>query len=57
MEAFVKAMHVLKGDEPPALTTYEQVSMLYSVVSTEHYPNVYALANLLLVRKVNVKHI
>ena len=44
MEAFVKAMHVLKGDGPLALTAFEQVSMLYSVISTDHYPNIYALA-------------
>jgi len=56
MEAFIKATYVLERDGPLALTAYEQVSMLYSVVSTEHYSNVhvYVLANLLLVGKVHV---
>ena len=44
MESFVKATYILEGDGALALVAYEQISMLYSGISTEHYPNVYALA-------------
>ena len=36
--------YALEGDGALALVTYERVSMLYSVISTEHYPNVNAMA-------------
>ena len=44
LEFFVKATSILEGDGALALVAYEQISMLYSGISTEHYPNVYALA-------------
>jgi len=44
MEPFAKATYALEGDGALALVTYERVSMLYSVISTEHYPNVNAMA-------------
>lgn len=44
MESFVKATYVLEGDSALALVAYERISMLYSVISAEHYPNLYALA-------------
>ena len=44
MEPFVKATYTLEGDGALALVAYERVSMLYSVISTEHYPNVKAVA-------------
>lgn len=45
MEPFAKATYALEGDDALAVTTYERVSMLYSVISTEHYPNVNAAAS------------
>ena len=44
MESFVKSTYTLEGDGVLALVTYEHISMLYSAISTEHYPNVLALA-------------
>lgn len=44
MEPFAKATYALEGDGALAFVTYECVSMLYSVISTEHYPNVNAMA-------------
>lgn len=44
MEPFVKATYILKGDGALALVAYERVNMLFSVISTEHYPNVIAVA-------------
>ena len=44
MEPFAKATYVLEGDGALALITYERVSMLYSVISMEHYPNINAIA-------------
>ena len=44
MEPFVKATYTLEGDKPLA---YQQISLLYSHVSLEHYPNVDAVARLL----------
>lgn len=43
MEPFVKATYVLEGDGTLALVTHEQISMLFSVVSSQHYPNVAAV--------------
>ena len=45
MEPFAKATYALEGDGALAVTTYECVSMLYAVISTEHYPNVNAIAS------------
>ena len=44
MEPFVKATYALEGDGPIALTAYEQISTLYSHISTAYYPNVNAWA-------------
>ncbi len=44
MEAFVKATYKLEGDGPIALVAYQQISLLYSHVSLEHFPNVNAVA-------------
>ena len=44
MEPFVKATYTLECDGPIALTAYEQISTLYSHISTAYYPNVNALA-------------
>ena len=44
MEPFVKATYALEGDGALALVAYERVSMLYSVISTEHYANVRTVA-------------
>ena len=43
MEPFVKATYALEGDGALALVAYERVSMLYSVISTEHYANMRAV--------------
>ena len=45
MEPFAKATYALEGDGALTVTTYERVSMLYAVISTEHYPNVNAIAS------------
>ena len=47
MEPFVKATYNLEGDGALALVAHEQPSMLYAVVSTEHYPNVVAVSKTL----------
>ena len=44
MEPFVKVTYTLEGDGPIALTAYEQISTLYSHISTAYYPNVNVLA-------------
>ena len=44
MEPFAKATYALEGDGALAVVTYEHVRMLYSVISTDHYPNVNAVA-------------
>ena len=44
MQPFVQATYLLEGDGPLALVAYEQISMLYSVISSQHYPNVIAVA-------------
>ena len=44
MEPFVKVTYALEGDGPIALTAYEQISTLYSHISTAYYPNVNVLA-------------
>ena len=44
MEPFVKATYVLEGDGPLALVAYERLSTLFSVISTEYYPNVTVVA-------------
>ena len=47
MEPFVKATYFLEGDGPLALHAYERVSLLFSAVSTQHYPNVVSIAKAL----------
>ena len=44
MEPFVKATYKLEGDGPLSLEAYQQVSILFASVSTQHYPNVAAVA-------------
>ena len=44
MEPFAKATYALEGDGALAIVTYKRVRMLYSVISTDHYPNVNAVA-------------
>ena len=44
MEPFAKATYALEGDGAPAVITYELVRMLYSGISTDHYPKVNAVA-------------
>ena len=44
-EPFVKATYRLEGDGPLALKAYEEISLLRSTISNEHYPNVLAVAN------------
>ena len=46
-EPFVKSTYTLEGDGALALVAYEHISKLYSAISTEHYPNVNALAKTL----------
>ena len=43
MEPFVKATYKLEGDGPLSLEAYQQLSILFSSVSTQHYPNVAAV--------------
>ena len=43
MEPFVKAMYKLEGDGALSLVAYQQLSMLYASVSTQHYPDVVAV--------------
>ena len=47
MEPFVRATYTLEGDGPLALVAYQRVSLLYSHISSQHYPNVAAIAKLL----------
>ena len=44
MEPFVKATYQLEGDCPLSLEAYQQLSTLFASVSTQHYPNVAAVA-------------
>ncbi len=44
MEPFTKAKYSLEGDGPLALVAYERLSVLYSHISLDHYPNVVAVA-------------
>ena len=44
MEPFVKAIYKLEGDSPLSLEAYQQLSILFASVSTQHYPNVAAVA-------------
>ena len=44
MDPFVKATHKLEGDGPLSLEAYQQLSILFASVSTQHYPNVAAVA-------------
>ena len=44
MEPFVKATYKLEGDGPLSLKAYQQLSILFASVSTQHYPNVAAVA-------------
>ena len=43
-EPFAKATYALEGAGALAVATYEHVNMLYSVISSEHYLNVNAVA-------------
>ena len=45
MEPFVKATYKLEGDGPLSLEAYQQLSVLFASVSTQHYPNVAAVVN------------
>ena len=47
MEPFVKATYSLEGDGPLVLVAYQRLSLLYSHILSEHYPNVAAVAKLL----------
>ena len=47
MELFVRATYKLEGDGPLSLIAYQQLSMLYTSVPTQHYPNVVAVAKLI----------
>lgn len=40
MEPFVKATYVLEGDGPLAFVAYERLTTLFTVIASEHYPNV-----------------
>ena len=40
MEPVVKATYKLEGDGPLSLEAYQQLSILFASVSTQHYPNV-----------------
>ena len=44
MEPFVKATYKLEGDGSLSVVAYEQLNILYASVSTQHYPNVVAVA-------------
>ena len=44
MEPFVKATYKLEGDGPLSLEAYQQLSILFVSVSTQHYPKVAAVA-------------
>ena len=44
MEPFVKATYKLEGDGPLNLEAYQQLSILFASMSTQHYPNVAAMA-------------
>ena len=44
MEPFVKATYKLEGDGPLSLEAYQQLSILFASMSTQHYPNVAAVA-------------
>ena len=44
IEPFLKATYKLEGDGPLSLEAYQQLSILFASVSTQHYPNVAAVA-------------
>ena len=44
MEPFVKAAYKLEGDGSLSLEAYQQLSILFAFVFTQHYPNVAAVA-------------
>ena len=44
MEPFAKATYKLEGDGPLSLEACQQLSILFASVSTQHYPNVAAVA-------------
>ena len=44
MEPFVKATCALEGDGMLSVTAYERIRTLYSHITTNHHPNVTALA-------------
>ena len=43
-EAFVKATYKLEGDGPLALSAYEEIRKLYTVIAAPHFPNTKAVA-------------
>ena len=43
MKPFVKATYKLEGDGPLSLEAYQQLSILFASVRTQHYPNVMLL--------------
>ena len=43
MRPFVNTTYKLEGDGALSLIVYEQLSMLYASISTQHYPNVVAV--------------
>ena len=43
MRLFVNATYKLEGDSALSLIVYEQLSILYASISTQHYPNVVAV--------------
>ena len=44
MEPFIKATYKLEGDGLLSLEAYQQLSILFASVSTQHYPNIAAVA-------------
>ena len=44
MEPFAKTTYKLEGDGPLCLEAYQQLSILFASVSTQHYPNAAAVA-------------
>ena len=44
MRPFVNVTYKLEGDSALSLIAYEQLSMLYASLATQHYPNVVAVA-------------
>ena len=43
-ELFVKSTYTLEGDGPLALCAYEEIRKLYATITTQHFPNTFAVA-------------